>query len=161
MQNTWIVHRPYYLDPVKKMLFVASAERLRCLLGELASAFGLAFNPDSDVREAVSIGLISDLWKRKTRVVTCDLAAISNAREMMGDGIGNRKSPLECLRGADCCVIATEWVEFSRLRPKQFKEVMRTPAMVYRRRLMDPGPFMRGVRAPGVGLGRPAQNVWV
>jgi len=44
LRNTGLVHRPYYLDPVKKRLFARSAERSYHLWKKLASRFNLPWN---------------------------------------------------------------------------------------------------------------------
>jgi len=126
------------------------------LRGKRVALLGLAFKPDSDdMRDAVSLRLIKELEKRKAKVVAYDPAAMPNAKKILGERIMYSNSALDCLRGADCCIIVTEWKEFSKLRPKHFEEAMRTPAVVDGRRALDPEPFVRSaVGFAAVGLFR-------
>lgn len=136
---------------------VQLAERLiGSLEGKRIAILGLAFKPDSDdMREAVSLRLIDELKRRDAKVVAYDPAAIPNARKVLGETIDYRSSATACLRGADCCIMVTEWKEFSKLHPKHFEATMRTPAVVDGRRILDPEEFTgSGVRFAAIGLGQ-------
>ncbi len=37
---------------------------------------------------------------------------------------------ISCLKGADCCILMTEWDEFRRLRPSDYKSSMKAPNIV-------------------------------
>lgn len=121
--------------------------------GKKIAMLGLAFKPDSDdMREAVSLRLIRELMNKGAKVTAYDPAAVPNARRIFGDRIDYSKSVKECLNRADCCIVVTEWPEFSKLRPAHFKKLMRTPAVVDGRRVLDPQLFVKsGVRFAAVG----------
>ncbi len=56
------------------------------------------------------------------------------------------------VRGADCCMIATEWDEFRQLQPKGFAN-MRRRLLIDRSRLYDADEFSRSDEYYAVGLG--------
>jgi hypothetical protein len=135
---------------------VQLAERLvGDLHGKRIALLGLAFKPGSDdMREAVSLKLIPKLIRRGAEVVAYDPVAIENARRILGDKVEYAKSARECLTGADCCILVTEWTEFSGLHPGLFGRLMRTPAVVDGRRVFERNLFFKsGVKFAAVGLG--------
>lgn len=121
--------------------------------GKKIAILGLAFKPGSDdMREAVSLRLIPELMNKGAKVTAYDPAAVPNARRIFGKRINYSRSVRECLNRADCCIVVTEWPEFSKLRPGHFKKSMRTPAVVDGRRVLDPQLFVKsGVRFAAVG----------
>ena len=128
------------------------------LIGELSgkriALLGLAFKSDSDdMREAVSLNVISELAGKGAKVVAFDPAAMENARRMLGDTIEYAGSAKRCLEEADCCILVTDWAEFAKLRAKDFETLMRTPAVVDGRRLLSSGQLAGRVKFAGVGLG--------
>ncbi len=125
------------------------------LNGKRIAVLGLSFKPDSDdIRDAASIRLIQALVSKGANVAAYDPLAIENAKKVLGGLVEYAPSPLQCLAGADCCFIATEWEEFSGLSPKVFVENMHTPAVIDGRRIYDPDLFHKaGVRFEAVGLG--------
>jgi UDPglucose 6-dehydrogenase len=61
---------------------------------------------------------------------------------------------IECLEGADCCILVTEWPEFKMLRPEDFLGKMRQPLLIDGRRIFYPDEFANaGIRVYAVGLG--------
>ena len=125
------------------------------LRGKRVALLGLAFKPESDdMRDAVSLELIPRLVEKGAAVVAYDPAAMENARAKLGETIEYASSARECLRRADCCILVTEWPQFSRLRPVDFKGLMRVPAVVDGRRLFSADSFLKsGVKFSAVGLG--------
>jgi nucleotide sugar dehydrogenase len=128
-------------------------------LGSLASkrisVLGLAFKPDTDdMREAVSIPVIKSLLRQHAIVTVWDPEAMENAQRIFGDRIRYATSATECLEQADCCIVATEWPEFGKLRPSTFRQEMRRPTVVDGRRLYDADEFRRaGIHLLAIGLG--------
>jgi len=136
----------------KEQAFVAARvaeELVGGLRGRRVALLGLAFKPDTDdMRDAASLRLISELVAKGAAIVAYDPAAMENAKKIIGDGIEYADSAQHCLKGADCCILVTEWPEFSKLLPEEFKRLMRTPAIVDGRRVLNPEQF----RASGVGF---------
>jgi len=60
---------------------------------------------------------------------------------------------IECLKGADCAMIVTEWDEFKNLKPEDFINNMRNPALIDGRRIYDPKIFSSKLKFKAIGLG--------
>ncbi len=56
------------------------------------------------------------------------------------------------LKGADCCIIMTEWDQFKKLRPKDYTGMMRVPNIVDARKLYNPADF-KDLNFLAIGLG--------
>jgi len=124
------------------------------LKGKRIAILGLSFKPDTDdVREAVSIKVIKALLDDGAEVVAYDPVATRNARRILGGRVAYAQSALECMAGADACIVVTEWEEFKRLRPEDFLKTMKTPVVIDGRRIFDPKNFQDKVRFAAVGLG--------
>ena len=123
------------------------------LSGKRVAVLGLAFKPDTnDMREAVSIRIIQELLLRRADVIVYDPKALQAAREMFARSITYAESPAHCIHGSDLCVLVTEWQTFLDLKPKDFKKLMRRPAIVDGRRLFDHTQF-GGISFAALGLG--------
>ena len=135
-----------------------AVELARRLVGQLkdrrVAVLGLAFKPNTDdMREAPSIKIVSKLLEEGARVVVYDPKALENARRIFGDSVEYAGSVEDCLKGADCAIVVTEWDEFRRLRPDDFVRLMRSPAVVDGRRIYDPEEFKGKVKFAAIGLG--------
>ncbi len=117
---------------------------------------GLAFKPDTDdIREAVSLKIISKLLEEGANVTAYDPAAIPNVQKVLGEKISYSASALECIKDADCCIIVTEWNEFKELTPDDFLRSMKNPVVVDGRRIFRPSDFAnKGVAFRAIGLGK-------
>lgn len=125
------------------------------LQGRRIAILGLAFKPNTDdIREAVSIKVINSLLEERANSVTYDPTAMTNAKKILGNRVEYAPSPIYCIRGADCCIIMTEWDEFQQLKPEDFIRNMRTPAVVDGRRIYDPEEYGRKLKFKAVGLGQ-------
>jgi UDPglucose 6-dehydrogenase len=133
-------------------------EMAKELVGELGgkriSVLGLAFKPGTDdMRDAVSIKIVKRLLEEGARVVVHDPKAVENARKIFGDAVEYAESIEDCLRGSECAIIVTEWEEFRGLKPQNFIELMKIPAVVDGRRIYDAESFSSKLRFAAVGLG--------
>ena len=81
-----------------------------------------------------------------------DPAAMNNVRRLFGDRLDYCKNPIKAIRGADCCILVTEWVVFKTLRPEDFVKNMRDPILIDGRRLFDPKIFSGPLKFRAVGL---------
>ena len=127
---------------------------LGSLEGKRIAVLGLAFKPNTDdVREAVSIKIVKALLSEGASVVVYDPKAMPNARRVLGETVVYAGSAEECLRGADCAIVVTEWDEFRKLRPEDFSRLMRTPVVVDGRRIYDPKEYSRKLKYAAIGLG--------
>jgi len=137
------------------LVAVQAAESvLRNLRMKKVAVLGLSFKPDTDdMRGAVSVRLIPELQRKGALVTAYDAVAGENAKHFLR-GVKVAKSASECIEGADCAIIVTEWEEFRRLRPSFFKKHMRYPFVYDGRRIYDPAEFSaEGVELRAVGLG--------
>jgi len=127
---------------------------LGTLQGKRIAILGLAFKPNTDdMREAVSIKIINALLEDRAEIVSYDPAAMDNAKKIFGDRIKYASSAIECISGADCCIIVTEWEEFKHLKPTDFIQHMRTPTVVDGRRIYNPKDYGRKLKFAAIGLG--------
>ncbi|MEM3556251.1 MAG: UDP-glucose/GDP-mannose dehydrogenase family protein [Candidatus Micrarchaeia archaeon] len=115
---------------------------------------GLSFKPNTDdMREAPSIKIINKLLEEGAKVVAYDPVAKENARKIFKDKIEYAGSAEECLKGADCCIVVTEWDEFKKIKPEVLKK-MKGRLLVDARRVWNHEKMRRaGFSYTGVGLG--------
>jgi len=124
------------------------------LKGRTIAILGLAFKPGTDdMREAVSITIINKLLEKGTKVKAYDPKAIPNAKKILGDKMEYADSPINCIKDAHCCIIVTEWLEFKKLKPEDFRKHMKMPAIIDGRRIFNPEKFKERVLYEAVGLG--------
>ncbi len=113
---------------------------LKLRLGELkdrrVALLGLAFKPKTDdVRESRGLAVARLLVDAGAHVVAYDPQATDNARSVAPQ-LEYAGTAADALRGADACLITTEWPEFAELRD-EFK-AMRRPLVVDGRRALNP-----------------------
>lgn len=144
---------------VNEMQPAVAVGMTRELVGSLqkkkVAFLGLAFKPNTDdVRESVALRLVERLLNEGARVTVCDPKAVENAKRVLGERVTYAESARECIRDADCCIVATGWPEFARVRPLEFKRLMRDPAVVDARRILDAEALRaKGVRCVTLGSG--------
>jgi len=125
------------------------------LKGKHIAILGLAFKPNTDdMREARSIQIINQLLKEGANVIAFDPVAVSSAKTIFENKIQYASSTIECLKKADCCILITEWDEFKKLNPKDFKQNMRNPILIDGRRIFDPEKFSQELKFAAIGLGK-------
>jgi len=137
----------------------------KTLTGTLAekrvAVLGLSFKPNTDdVREAISIKVVNSLLNQHAWVNAYDPAAMENAKKVFENLPEERKnrltfahSALDAMKGTDCCIVVTEWDQFRKLKPSDFKTRMRRAALVDGRRIYDPKIFARELKFAAIGLG--------
>jgi len=115
------------------------------LAGKKVALLGLAFKPGTDdMREAASIRVVNELRKRGiTDIIGYDPKANKTAEIEMGDKIKYAESIEEALKDSECAILITEWDEFKKLTPDDFKKQMKTPNLVDGRRVFDYDVFNR------------------
>jgi UDPglucose 6-dehydrogenase len=129
---------------------------LRTLKGKKIAILGLSFKPHTDdMREARSVRIINQLLKQGATVTAYDPMAMSNTKKILKERINYASSAIECLKGADCAVLVTEWEEFKRLKPENFTKNMRKPILIDGRRIYNPEKFSKKLRYIAIGLGEP------
>jgi UDPglucose 6-dehydrogenase len=124
------------------------------LRGKRIAILGLSFKPNTDdMREAPSVRIIKKLLAEGASVVAYDPVAENNARKILKNSIEYASSAAECLAGADCCVVVTEWDEFKKVNPGVLKK-MRGRSIVDSRRIWNAETLRKaGFSYSGIGVG--------
>lgn len=131
-----------------------SRKFLRDLNGKNIAVLGLSFKPGTDdIREAVSTKLVERLLEEGAKVTVYDPAANPNSKRKFGKRIQYAESTIQCIRGADCCIVATEWHEFKKLTPDDFLVNMKRPIVIDGRRIFNPKLFRRKLKYAAIGFG--------
>lgn len=111
--------------------------------GKTAALWGLAFKPETDdMREAPAIFLIRRLLECGARVRVYDPAAMEKARQFFQNRMDYAATQYDCLEGADCLIIATEWNEFKSPDFEKMKQRMKTP-VIFDGRNLFPAAVLR------------------
>jgi len=122
--------------------------------GKKVALLGLSFKPDTDdLREAPSLTVARTLLGAGARVSAFD-PAVKQVSQPGFEGLDYPSSISECLAGAHCCIVLTEWEQFKRLTPDDFIQSMATPAVIDARRIFDPHEFGNRLTFLAVGVGR-------
>jgi UDPglucose 6-dehydrogenase len=123
------------------------------LRGKETAVLGLAFKAGTDdVRESAAIRLVRLLLDEGAIVRAYDPVATENAEKQLDDHVTFASSVAECLEGAECCFIATEWEEFKKLTPARVKSLMKEAVIVDCKRIFEPARFDgKGVKYARVG----------
>jgi len=129
-------------------------EKLGKLEGKRIGLLGLAFKPGTDdIREAPALKMIDLLLLNKAMVVAYDPKAMQNAKGVFGD-VKYVRSVEECLKGADACIIATEWDEFKK-DAGFFAKNLKGKVVIDGRRVLSPEKAREaGLDYFGVGYGK-------
>ena len=107
--------------------------------GKNIAVLGLSFKPETDdMRESPALDIISTLCKSGANIIAYDPAAIEEARPLLPESVVYVASAQDCLKGADCAVVVTEWNEFRALTPQIFQSLMAGPILVDLRNIYEP-----------------------
>jgi UDPglucose 6-dehydrogenase len=140
-------------QPLKAVDFCR--QQLGELEGKRIAILGLAFKPDTDdMREARVIPIVNQLLKEGATVTAYDPVAMPMAKTIFNDKISYAPSALKCIKDADACILVTEWDEFKKLAPEDFKSRMKQPILIDGRRIYNPETFASKLRFIALGLGK-------
>ena len=115
---------------------------------------GLSFKPDTDdLREAPSLKVARILLKAGTHVSPFD-PVVKQVNQPGFEAPNYPTSISECLAGAHCCIVLTEWEQFKHLTPDDFIQSMATPTVIDARRIFDPHEFGNRLTFLAIGVGR-------
>ncbi|GFO96286.1 UDP-glucose dehydrogenase [groundwater metagenome] len=111
--------------------------KLSSLKGKKIAVMGLAFKNDTDdIRESRSIPVIRELLDNGAIVSAYDPMANDNMRKLFNN-VQYRAKATDALRGAEACLIMTEWGEFKSF-DKEF-DVMKNKLIIDGRHMLPPG----------------------
>jgi UDPglucose 6-dehydrogenase len=140
-------------QPLKAVEFIK--QQLGNLEGKKVAILGLAFKPDTDdMREARVIPIVNALLKEGAKISAYDPVAMTVAKSIFGDKINYAPSAMESLKDADGALLVTEWEEFKKLTPADFKKQMKNPLLIDGRRIYDPDVFGAALKFVAIGLGK-------
>lgn len=112
-------------------------DRLGSIKGKKITVLGLSFKNDTDdIRESRSIQVIKELLDNGAKVLAYDPMANENMKKLFGN-VEYHNSVIDALRGADACLVMTEWEEFRQL-DKEF-QVMKKRLVIDGRHILTPG----------------------
>ncbi len=104
------------------------------------------------MREAPSIRIINELKKRNvTDIIGYDPKAKESAEEEIGDKIKYAETIEQALEGSECALLITDWDEFKKLTPDDFKKNMKTPNLIDGRRIYDYDKFNKAINFRAMG----------
>ncbi len=123
------------------------------LEGRKVTLLGLSFKPNTDdMREAPSIRIVSELLSRGIfDIVGYDPKAKETARKVFRKRIQYAESIEEALKDSECAIVITEWDEFLKLTPDDFKKHMKIPNLVDGRRIYDYNEFYKALNFRAIG----------
>jgi len=125
--------------------------------GRTVAILGLTFKPNTDdMREAPSLAIIPELLAAGATVRAYDPAGMPEAAKLI-EGVSFARDAYDCMTGADCVAILTEWNEFRALDLDRMKAVLAAPVMVDLRNIYKPqemaeaGFWYHSIGRPTVG----------
>ena len=123
------------------------------ITGKKIAVLGLAFKPETDdMRESPALDIVTSLAAAGASITAYDPAAMEEARSLLPDSVLYVASAQDCLKGADCAVMVTEWNEFRALTPQIFKQLMAVPKLVDLRNIYDPDSMREmGIEYQSIG----------
>ena len=115
----------------KTKLYKKACDRLITFNNLKVAVLGLAFKPGTDdLREAPSLDNVALLLEQGANIYAYDPVAEDNFKKKYPDKITYVKSPQEALKDANVCFIFTEWNDIKKVKPEEYKKLMKTP-LVY------------------------------
>ena len=121
----------------KTVLFKKASKRLITFSNLKVAVLGLTFKPGTDdLRESPSLDNVPLLLGQGADIIAYDPVGKENFEKLYPAGKNSKgsiryaKSPEEALKGANVCFILTEWDTIKKLKPADYKKIMRTP-LVY------------------------------
>jgi UDPglucose 6-dehydrogenase len=129
--------------------------RDRLLDGDIAAkSFASVLNlPPDDIREALSLSLITVLQEMGVRVRALDPAGMRQAQPLLNN-VSYCENAYECAEGADALVIATEWEQFRALDLERLRDRMACPVVIDLRNVYRPDEMHRHGFAYAASAGR-------
>ena len=122
----------------KTKLFKKASDRLITFNGLKVAVLGLTFKPGTDdLREAPSLDNVELLLKQGAKIYAYDPVGIDNFKKKYPDQIVYVSNAEDALKDANVCFIFTEWNEIKAIKPKIYKELMKTPLVYDGRKIYD------------------------
>jgi len=122
--------------------------------GKTIAVLGLTFKPNTDdMRDAPALDIIPALQAAGATVRAFDPEGMKEAAKLLSN-VAFTHNPYECVTGADCVVIVTEWDQFRALDLDRVKAVVKAPVLVDLRNVYRPAEMAaKGFQYSGIGRG--------
>lgn len=123
------------------------------LKGRKVTLLGLAFKAETDdIRESSAIPVVESLLKKGAAVCGTDPQAIDNFKELFPE-CSYTEDSFEALKGADICLILTDWNEYRNIDLQQMAAVMSEKNIYDVRNILKPAAaHASGFRYLGHGV---------
>lgn len=103
------------------------------------AVLGLSFKPNTDdMRDAPSVGIITELVKLGANVIAYDPVATDNAKRVLPKAVSYVSDAYEASRGANAVVILTEWNEFRQIDLVRLAKGLRDMVLFDGRNMYEP-----------------------
>ncbi|MEJ2628587.1 MAG: UDP-glucose/GDP-mannose dehydrogenase family protein, partial [bacterium] len=124
----------------KKHLIPKIKNHFKNLKGKTVAIWGLSFKPKTDdMREAPSRVMIKELNKLGVKIQAHDPVAMEEAKRLQLDKkITLCDDNYKALKGADCLVIVTEWLEYRKPDFDKIKKLLKHPVIFDGRNIYNP-----------------------
>lgn len=122
----------------KTKLYKKASDRLITFNGLKVAVLGLTFKPGTDdLREAPSLDNVELLLKQGAKIYAYDPVGIDNFKKKYPDQVVYVSNAEDALKDANVCFIFTEWNEIKAIKPKIYKDLMKTPLVYDGRNIYD------------------------
>src|ERR1700753_2039839 len=118
----------------KERFFQKIRSALWTLRKKRLGVLGLAFKGGTDdIRESPALEIIQKLLDAGASITAYDPAAVERAKVELppGECLQYTDDPYAAADNADALLILTDWAQFSRLDPKQFRYILRSPMSIH------------------------------
>jgi len=141
----------------KTKLIEKAKKRMITFTGLKVAILGLTFKPGTDdLRESPALDNIESLLDNgANNIYVYDPVGMDNLKKRDIKELTYASSPEEALKDANICFIFTEWDEIKNIKPKKYKELMRTPLVFDGRNIYDLKD-MKNADIEYYSIGRPA-----
>ena len=117
------------VNKIQKLILLNKARRQFKTFKDMnVAVLGLTFKPGTDdLREAPSLENIPILLDEGAKIKAYDPIGVENYKKIYPTEITYVSSPQEALKNADICFIFTEWDEIKKVKPEEYKKLMKKP----------------------------------
>jgi len=133
------------INKERRTHFIKQIEKtIKGLKNKTIAVWGLSFKPGTDdTREAPSIYIIKELFKKKVKKIRAfDPKTMDNMKKIF-PSIVYTNCPYEAVKGADALLILTEWKDFRHPDLLKIKASLKKPIIADGRNIYDPEKMKR------------------
>lgn len=132
VQKAYEVNRGQFNIAINRLI-----ESLKDVKGKNIGIFGLSFKGGTDdLRESVSLKIISHLRRQGALVKAHDYASCEKAKEVL-KGVFISDDVYKVAKGCDALIIATDWLEYREIDWKRIKKMMNGRLVIDGRNILN------------------------